>query len=344
LKGSYTIRSACVSFLLERRTPLVWLLLLIANGMLFTVLLGSGELSIAFFDVWLALFGQGSPSDQMVLQTLRLPRVITACLVGMAMGIAGALFQGVMRNPLASPDIIGVTGGASVAAVAVLTFTGSSGGMLTLAAFTGAAAAAFLIYILAWKDGVSPFRLVLIGIGIQTAAQSLTTLLLILSPIYTTSQAMVWLTGSVYASSWTTLSHLMPWLLLFLPLAWLLARPLNLLQLGDGVAMGLGGSIQWHRFAITLTGVALAAAAVAVAGPIGFVGLMAPHIARLLTGPPYGGLLPAAALTGSILVLAADGVARLAFSPLDLPAGLFTAVLGAPFLLILLLRFNRHSI
>jgi iron complex transport system permease protein len=308
----------------------VWLLLLIANGMLFTVLLGSGELSIAFFDVWLALFGQGSPSDQMVLQTLRLPRVITACLVGMAMGIAGALFQGVMRNPLASPDVIGVTGGASVAAVAVLTFTGSSGGMLTLAAFTGAAAAAFLIYILA--------------IGIQTAAQSLTTLLLILSPIYTTSQAMVWLTGSVYASSWTTLSHLMPWLLLFLPLAWLLARPLNLLQLGDGVAMGLGGSIQWHRFAITLTGVALAAAAVAVAGPIGFVGLMAPHIARLLTGPPYGGLLPAAALTGSILVLAADGVARLAFSPLDLPAGLFTAVLGAPFLLILLLRFNRHSI
>ncbi|MDR6225811.1 FecCD family ABC transporter permease [Desmospora profundinema] len=344
MKYPISIRSPIASFLLDRRAPWVWLALLLANGALFTVNLGSGELSIPPLDVWLALLGQGSSADQMILHSLRLPRVVTACLVGIAMGTAGALFQGVMRNPLASPDIIGVTGGASVAAVAVLTFTGSGGGgWLPLAAFGGGAAAAALIYILAWKEGVSPLRLVLIGIGIQTAAQGLTTLFLILSPIHTTSQAMVWLTGSIYASSWSTVYNLLPWLTVFLPLAWLLTRPLNLLQLGDPVAVGLGGAIQWHRFAITLTGVALAAAAVSVAGPIGFVGLMAPHIARLLTGPAYGSMLPAAALTGSMLVMAADWVARIAFSPLDLPAGLFTAVLGAPFLLVLLLRSDRHS-
>lgn len=333
------------SFLLDRRAPLVWLGLLIANIVLFTLNLGSGEVRIPPLDVWAALFGHGSSADQMIIQTLRLPRLLTACLVGIAMGVAGALFQGVMRNPLASPDIIGVTGGASVAAIFFLVFGASAEiSWLPAAAFGGGAVAAALIYALAWKEGVSPLRLVLIGIGIQTAAQGLTTLLLILSPINTTSQAMVWLTGSVYASSWATVHNLLPWLLIGVPIAAILIVPLNLLQLGDAVATGLGGAIQINRFAIILIGVALAASAVAVAGPIGFVGLMAPHIARILTGPSFGGVLPAAGLTGSLLVMAADWVARVAFSPLDLPAGLFTAVLGAPFLLFLLLRSDRHSI
>ncbi|PTM56469.1 FecCD family ABC transporter permease [Desmospora activa] len=346
MKHSITIRiPPTVSFLLDRRAPLVWMALLIANIVLFTLSLGSGEVKIPPLDVWLALFGQGSSADQMIIHSLRLPRLITACLVGIAMGVAGALFQGVMRNPLASPDIIGVSGGASVAAVAFLVFGANAGiAWLPIASFVGGAAAAALIYVLAWKDGVSPLRLVLIGIGIQTAAQGLTTLLLILSPIHTTSQAMVWLTGSVYASSWTTVHNLLPWLLIGLPIAIFLVVPLNLLQLGDSIAIGLGGAVQINRLAIILTGVALAAVAVAMAGPIGFVGLMAPHIARMLTGPAFGGVLPAAALTGSLLVITADWVARVAFSPLDLPAGLFTAVLGAPFLLFLLLRSDRHSI
>jgi iron complex transport system permease protein len=184
--------------------------------------------------------------------------------------------------------------------------------------------------------------LILIGIGVNAAAVGLTSLLLIISPIHTTSQAMVWLTGSVYASSWETVWRTAAQVAVFLPLTLLSSRHLNAQELGESLATGLGSRVQLHRLLLVLYSVALAGIAVAAAGPIGFVGLMAPHIARMLTGPSQGQLLPVAAVTGALLVMVADLTARTAFSPLDLPAGLFTAVLGAPFLIVLLLKSERH--
>ncbi|OYD07055.1 iron ABC transporter permease [Paludifilum halophilum] len=308
----------------------------------FVYSIGSGEMTIAPWNVLTALIGQGSPADEMVIQTLRLPRALVALFVGASMAVAGSILQGIMRNPLASPDIIGITGGASVTAVAFLTLFSDWGARwLPAAAFVGGSITALLIYALAWKKGVSPLRLVLIGIGINSAANGLTTLLLILSPIYATSQAMAWLAGSVYASSWETVWTILPWFIVLVPLAMILSRQLNAQQMGEAIATQLGTSVQKQRFLLILVSIALATSAVAVSGPIGFIGLMSPHIARLLTGPSFGQLLPVSGLIGACLVLVADLIARTAFSPLDLPAGLFTAVLGAPFLIYLLYSHGR---
>ncbi|PTX60761.1 iron complex transport system permease protein [Melghirimyces profundicolus] len=341
-KITFRIPSLGLSFMMEAGTLLWITILALACGAVFVISIGIGEMNIAPPDVLKALFGQGNPADEMVITTLRLPRVLAALLVGVALAVAGAILQGVVRNPLASPDIIGITGGASVTAVAFITLFHDAGARwLPVAAFAGGAMAALLIYTLAWKKGVSPFRLILIGIGVNAAAAGLTTLLLIISPIYTTSQAVVWLTGSVYASSWSTVWATLIPIAVFLPLSLLFSRHLNAQELGDALATGLGSRVQLHRLLLVLFSVALASTAVAAAGPIGFVGLMAPHIARMLTGPSQGQLLPVAALTGALLVMVADLTARTAFSPLDLPAGLFTAVLGAPFLIALIYRSGR---
>ncbi|MFC4077654.1 FecCD family ABC transporter permease [Salinithrix halophila] len=341
-----TIRcqSLPISAQLSLRALTLILALTCLCGALLIISVGVGEMTILPLDAGKALIGIGNPADEMIIQTLRLPRVLTALLIGIAMALSGSILQGVMRNPLASPDVIGITGGASVAAVAALTlFTGSAASWLPVAALIGGSLTALLIYFLAWKKGISPLRLVLIGVGINAAANGLTTLLLILSPIYATNQAMVWLAGSVYASSWETVNLFLPWLILFTLLALLSSRHLNAQQMGDAVAAGIGHAVQRQRLLLILISVALASSAVAVAGPIAFVGLMSPHIARLLTGPSYGQLLPVAGLTGGFLVMAADLIARTAFSPLDLPAGLFTAALGAPFLILLLYRSGRQS-
>ncbi|SDW78927.1 iron complex transport system permease protein [Marininema mesophilum] len=303
---------------------------------------GLGEMNISPLDATRALFGIGNPSDEVIIYTLRLPRLLMALLVGASLAVSGAILQGVMRNPLSSPDVIGITGGASVVAVFLLTFlTDLATYWLPLASFVGGSLTALFIYSLAWKQGVSPLRIVLIGIGINAAANGLTTLLLILSPMYAVNQAMVWLTGSVYSSSWKTVTTFFPWALVLLSLSFVISRHLNAQQMGDEVATGIGHQVQRHRLIAVLVSVGLASSVVAFTGPIAFVGLMAPHIARMLTGPSYGRMLPIAALVGSFLVMSADLIARTAFSPLDLPAGLFTAALGAPFLIILLHRSGQ---
>jgi iron complex transport system permease protein len=267
-----------------------------------------------------------------------------AWLVGAALGVSGALLQGIARNPLASPDIIGITGGASVAAVAVLVFAPDTGSaLLSVVAFAGATVVAVLMYALAYKNGFSPLRLVLIGVGIGAAARSLTTLLIVISPMYQASKALLWLTGSVYGSSWKEVASIGPWFLLLFPTAFLISRKVNSLQLGHEVDQSLGGSVDRDVLVVTAIGVALAGSAVAVAGGIGFVGLMAPHMARLLVGPVFERLMPAAALLGGFLVMAADLIGRTLVGTLDLPAGIFTAAIGAPFFIFLLYR-TRHTL
>lgn len=270
----------------------------------------------------------------------RLAVAALAALVGSALAVSGLLLQGQVRNPLASPDLLGITSGASAGAVFYLAVLAGSLGPhgLPLAAMLGAGLAALLVYGLAWNHGTSPLRLVLVGVGVSAMLAAATTFLLVFSPLTTTLSAYVWLTGSVYGASWPEVRALgLWWLVLLLPLA-ALARHAVLAQLDDDLARGLGVRLQRQRAALLALAVALAGVAIAWGGAIAFVGLIAPHIARRLLPAGFAAQALMAALVGALLVMLADLLGRTLFLPLDLPAGIFVAALGAPFFLYLLIR------
>ncbi len=306
---------------------------------------GLGDVKINPINVLKVFTGGGSDLDRLVVLDFRLPRTIISVFVGMALATAGGILQGMIRNPLASPDIIGITGGAGAAVVGFLTVFSNSDNVLMvsvdwlpLAAFIGAFITAFLVYILAWRDGVSPIRMVLIGIGLAALTKAIITFLMIKGPIHRAAQANIWITGSVNGSNWSNVQVIVPWVVLLLIIAFVSARKINVQELGDELAIGLGSQVQIQRFFLLVICTALVGAAVAFAGGIGFVGLMAPHMARRLVGSTYGALLPASALIGGILVLLADVVGRTLFLPLEVPAGVFTAAIGAPYFIYLLFK------
>ncbi|GLB60912.1 FecCD family ABC transporter permease [Cytobacillus sp. NCCP-133] len=336
-------KSGKVSFHLEKKMIVMLLSLFCVSLLLFITGLSVGSTMINPITVLLHLLGVESPEHQFIIETLRLPRAILSLLVGMALGVSGLILQGIIRNPLASPDIIGITGGASAAAVLFITyFSGSvSINLIPFVAILGAGTVSLVIYILAWKKGVTPIRLVLIGIGMSAAMGALTTMMIVLNRTYTTGQAYIWLTGSVYGANWENVYSMLPWVLIFVPLALLFSPEVNVQELGDQVALGLGSRVQLNRLALLIISVALAGSAVAYGGGIGFVGLIAPHIARKLVGRSFGGLIPMSALIGGLIVILADVVARTVFLPLDLPAGVFVSGIGAPFFIYLLYR-NRN--
>ena len=195
-----------------------------------------------------------------------------------------------------------------------------------------------LIYLLAWRGGDSPIRLLLVGIGLGAIASAATTLMITFGDVDDVQRALIWLTGSLHGRSWNELWPLLPWCLVFTPLALLLARDLNALSLGEEIARGLGSPSVWRRGMLLLCAAALAAASVASAGTVGFVGLIAPHIARRLVGPDHSGVLPTAGVLGALIVVVADLAGRTLFAPLELPVGLVTAAVGAPFFIGLLWR------
>jgi iron complex transport system permease protein len=332
------IRGKRYSLLAEKRTGLVLIALAAITAFAFILSAGIGSMRIAPFDVLQALIGQGQDVHATIIGQFRLPRMVLSLLVGASLAVAGAILQGMIRNPLASPDLVGITNGASAAAVTFITLTAGKYGVrwLPLWAIAGGTGAAFLIYMLAWKRGVSPLRLVLIGIGLSSALSAITSVMLIASPLIVANQAMTWLTGSVYGAAWSSVRTLLPWTAVCLPLAFVLARQVNIQELGDDIAVGLGSRVQQQRFLLLALSVALAGSAVAMAGGIAFVGLMAPHLARRLVGPSFGSVLPTAALLGGLLVLLADLAGRTAFAPIEVPAGVFTAAIGAPFFIYLL--------
>ncbi|SEN56475.1 FecCD family ABC transporter permease [Lihuaxuella thermophila] len=333
------------SFLMDKKAAGVIGLLSLAVFAAVVISVGVGEVYIAPLDVIKVFLGTGSPSDALVVNTFRLPRICIAFLSGAALAVSGALLQAVVRNPLASPDIIGITGGASVAAVSVITFFADSTTSLSVsihwvpaAAFLGATVIAILIYLFSWKDGVSPFRLVLIGIGFYTATQAAVNLIILLGPVFRAVESKTWLTGSVYGSTWEQVLTLLPWVGILIPLSILLGRHVNVQQFGDSLATGLGNPVQKHRMMLLFISTGLAGSAIAFAGGIGFVGLIAPHAARRLVGASFGALLPASALLGALFVMLADLAGRTVMAPTEIPAGVFTAVIGAPYFIYLLFR------
>jgi iron complex transport system permease protein len=334
-----------ISFLVDKKAITISLILFTISVVIFLVSVGSGEMYIPPLEVAKTLFGNGSDMNEIVIYTFRLPRILVALLAGMSFAVAGAILQGMIRNPLASPDVLGITGGAAAAVVTFLTLFSDKNHSLTisihwlpLGAFVGATVTALLVYVLAWKNGMAPLRLVLIGVGISALMQACTTLLMITGPIYRASQANVWITGSVYGASWKHVTLLAPWALILLAISFLSARKMNIQELGDELAIGAGVSLQKQRFFLLLLSTALTGGAVAFAGGIGFVGLMAPHMARRLVGSSFGALLPASALLGAIFVMAADLAGRMLFAPMEIPAGVFTAAVGAPYFIYLLYK------
>ena len=301
------------SFLLDKRATKVFIIMALAAVLVFIVSTGIGDMKISPLSVLQVFFGGGTEMEQLVVTSFRLPRIIVALMVGISLAVAGGILQGIIRNPLASPDILGITGGAAAAVVGFLAFFSDDNNALTvsiewmpLAAFAGAGIIAVLVYFLAWKNGVSPIRLVLIGIGISALTQAFTTLLMILGPIYRASQANIWITGTVHGSTWANVSILVPWTVVLVIVALVMARKMNVQELGDEIATGVGSHVQRQRFSLLMISTALIGGSVAFAGGIGFVGLMAPHMARRLVGSSFGALLPVSALIGGILVMVAD--------------------------------------
>jgi iron complex transport system permease protein len=334
-----------LSFRIDRRVPPVLIIAVVATLAVMTINIGVGEYPIAPLDVIKTVFGlpTANPDYDFIVNTLRLPRMLVAALVGLALGISGAIMQGITRNPLADPGIIGISAGASLVAVTLIVVVRDvPAGVIPLAAFAGAATVALLIYLLAWRKGDSPIRMVLVGIGLGSVAGALTTLMITFGDIYDVQRALIWLTGSVYGRSWEEFWPLVPWLLVFVPLALLMARTLNALNLGEEVANGLGSRVPVQRGLLLLTAVALAGSTVAAAGTIGFVGLVAPHVARRLVGPLHEGVLPASGVVGAFIVVAADLVGRTILAPIELPCGLITAAIGAPFFIYLLIQGHRR--
>lgn len=339
------LRGKRFSFFVSRRTVWVLLALLAATLVVFVVSTGVGSVRIAPLDVVKTLLGSGTETNAVIVKSLRLPRMIIAILVGAALAVSGAILQGMVRNPLTSPDIIGITWGAALGGVCYFYFASAQLGIswLPLFAMVGAFATTALIYVLGWKRGVAPLRLVLIGIGMSAAFSSLTYMLLLTGPMALANKSLTFMTGSIYGSSWDRdVVTLLPWVGVLLPAAFVLARDVNVQELGEEIATGVGSPVQRKRLLLLLVSVALAGAAVAIAGAIGFIGLMAPHIARKLVGPAFGGVLPVAALIGALILMLADLVARTAFTPLDIPAGVFTAAIGAPFFIYLLYRSRNR--
>jgi iron complex transport system permease protein len=334
-----------ISFHFNRRVPGVLMILTVVTvvAMIFSV--GYGEYPISPLDVVKTLLGlQTSNGDYaFIINTLRLPRTIVAFLVGVGLAIAGTITQGITRNPLAAPEIIGVNAGATLAAVSLIVLLPNVPvSLLPFAAFVGALTVAILIYLLAWQRGSSPVRLILVGIGFDLIVGALTDIMITFGQIDTVSQALVWLAGSVYGRTWSQVMALIPWIIIFGLMALLLTRELNTLNLGDEVARGLGSQVEWQRGLLLLTSVALAGASIATAGAVGFVGLMAPHLGRQLVGASHEGLLPVSAMMGGMLVVIADLLGRVLFAPLELPCGIITAAIGAPYFVYLLIQTRQR--
>lgn len=309
---------------------------------LFVLTLMVGSIYVAPGDVASSLlFLREDPMTDFVVRDLRLPGAATALTVGLAFGLAGPLFQRMLGNPLASPDFVGVSSGASLFAAAAIILFHLSGLWVSGAALAGAAVSSLLIYFLAFKDGVSGFRFILIGIGISEFMLALVGYLLARSQIWDARAAMTWLVGSVGFAGATELKVLTIVVALALPLVMLMDRPLRALELGDDSASSLGVRVETVRRLLIVLGVVLVGFATAAAGPIPFVALMAGPIAARLLGPARGGLL-AAGFVGASIVLAADLVANHVM-PTPLPTGVVTGLVGAPYLLWLLVTVNKEG-
>ncbi|MFD7439238.1 FecCD family ABC transporter permease [Streptomyces sp. NPDC059861] len=339
--GHAVLRGGRASFLVHRRAVVVAAALAVLLASAVVAYLCVGESFVPPAEVVRVLFGRPSP-DELVVGTLRLPRLVVGLLAGAAFGLAGALVQTVARNPLASPDVIGVTHGAGAATVAALAFNAVAADALPYVSVAGGVVAALLVYVFAWRRGLQSSRFVLVGIGVSVALGSLTQLFLTKGDYLVAQQAKVWLTGSLNSRGYEEAGPLALVMLLGVPAALWAARAQRGAAFDDDTATALGVRLNRVRLGLTALGVVLASVATGAVGPVDFVALLAPQIARRLTRTAQIPLL-SSALTGSLIVVVADLLGRRMFAPIELPVGVLTAAVGAPYLMWLIVRTRSRS-
>ena len=301
--------------------------------LLTSILLGAAD--IAPDTVFRAIFQFDGSTEHLIIRTVRLPRAVLAVVVGAALAVAGAITQGLTRNPLAAPDILGINVGAALAMVLAVFLRGSGGSYVGFA-FAGAAIAAITVYWLGsmGRSGLTPLKLVIAGAALSYLLSSLTTGILILSQ-RTLDEIRFWLAGSLAGQDMATMLPVLPYIAVGLAGSLVLGRQLTLMSLGEDMAQGLGLQTAWVKVGAAIAVVLLAGSAVALAGPIGFVGLVVPHVVRFAVGVDYRWILPYSMVAGAILLSVADLAARFVIRPQELPVGIMTAMVGAPFFIYL---------
>lgn len=338
------VRIGRVSFVWRPWIVLVTLVLAAGAFLVFCLSIGVGDFPIGLSRVIATIIGRGERVDEFVIMELRMPRALAGLLVGVALGVSGAITQSVARNPLASPDVLGITGGASMVAVFLVTVSGGTAAAvagsvgLSAAALAGGLGAGLLVYFLAWRRGIDGFRLILIGISVSALTEAVTTWLLVSADIRDVARAQAWLVGSLDDRSWDDVRVALWCSLVLMAVVTCVAFQLKPLHLGDEVAAGLGVRHTRVRAVLLLCAVLLAAVAVSAAGPVPFVALVAPQVAMRLARCPTPPLV-ASGLVGALLLTGSDLVARSAL-PIGLPVGVVTAAIGGPFLVYLLVRAN----
>jgi iron complex transport system permease protein len=323
--------SGRVSVALERRPIIAGTLIGLAALAVAIAGLMIGDYPLSVGAVLKTLVGAGDPASGFIVETLRLPRVVCALLVGGALGIAGAIFQSLTRNPLGSPDIIGFTYGSATGAVVMIIIFGAEQGAIALGSIGTGLLTALLVYALSYRGGVAGYRLVLVGIGISFMLLAFNDYLLTRARLEDAQQAAVWIAGSLNGRGWDEALPLAIGLVVLVPVALALSRPLKMLELGDDAATALGVPVERTRLTLALVAVGLTALATAAAGPIAFVALAAPQIARRLTRSSGPGLIPAA-LMGALIMQASDLIAQRLLAPKQLPVGVMTGAIGGLYL------------
>ncbi|MGW2423183.1 FecCD family ABC transporter permease [Streptomyces sp. NPDC001709] len=329
-----------LSLRLDLRALTVVVLLLVAACAAGVALIGTGDARIPAADVLRTLAGNGNTYQDFIVGELRLPRVLVGLLVGASLGLGGALFQSVSRNPLGSPDVLGLSQGSTAGALVVIVLLSGSTTQVTVGALIGGLVTGLAIYLLAWKQGVHGYRLVLVGIGVSAIATAVNGYLLTKADLVDAARAVVWMTGSLGGRDWDQVWPLLALCAVLVPLVLANARGLRMMEMGDDVANALGVRVQRVRLLLMVCAVLLTAAATAAAGPVSFVALTAPQLARRLTRSPGPNLVPSLCM-GAALLVAADWASQRAFGADQLPVGVVTGVLGGAYLLWLLVTERR---
>lgn len=311
------------------------------------IALMSGSYAMTIGEVVNTLFGNGSKAQNVVIFDLRLPRICVAFFVGIALSTAGCILQGVTKNPLAEPGMIGINAGAALAVVMLISsrstayynaISMSTIYLMPLVSFLGAFLVSLLIYFLSYKKGVKPTRLILVGIGVNSGVNAIITLYQLNMSKGDYNQAMTWISGSLWGSSWVYFKIVAPVVILLFAIVYYKSKTLDVLALGDELATGLGISVAKETRVFLVLAVALSAIATSVAGNIAFLGLLGPHIGKRLVGPKHRRLIPIAALISSCLILIADTASRNLFTPLEIPVGITLSVIGVPYFIYLMMK------
>ncbi|MFK0120672.1 FecCD family ABC transporter permease [Streptomyces sp. NPDC090994] len=329
-----------LSVRLDVRSLTVVVLLLAAALAASVVLIGTGDFPIPAADVLRTLFGDGNAGQEFIVRELRLPRVLVGLLVGASLGLGGALFQAISRNPLGSPDVLGLGQGATAGALIMIVLFSGSAAQVTFGALVGGLVTGFGIYVLAWKRGVHGYRLVLVGIGVAAMVTAVNGYLMTRADIVDASRAVVWMTGSLDGRDWEQVWPLLVLCAVLVPVALANGRGLRMMEMGDDVSYALGVRVERVRMLLLVVAVLLVAAATAAAGPVGFVALTAPQLARRLTRAPGPNLLPSLCM-GAALLVTADWISQRTFGAGQLPVGVVTGVLGGVYLLWLLVTERK---